>query len=63
MQAERHKVSAVLSRSHTNSKGLCTELGGLLSVEECSGTPGSASGEQVSSQVLKLLEQKTQIME
>ena len=47
---------------------LCTELGwaglmrSLLSSEECGGTSGGSSGE-ISSQVLQLLEQKTQTTE
>jgi hypothetical protein len=65
VQAGRLRVSAVPSRSLSNSKRLWTEWGwagpwrNRLSIEEYGGTSGSASEEEVSSQVLQLLEQKT----
>ena len=55
---QKDEVSAVPSRSLSNSKLLCTEPGqaGLtrspLSSEECGGTSGGSSGEKISSQVL-----------
>ena len=63
------EVSAMPSRSLGNSELLCTELGqagvtrSRLSSEECSRTSGGTTGEKISSQVLQLLEQKTQTRE
>ena len=64
--AGKDEVSAMPSRSLSNSELLCTELGwagptrSRLFSEECSGT---SDGEKVSSQVLQLLEHNTQMTE
>ena len=64
--AGKDKVSAMPSRSLSNSELLCTELGwagptrSRLFSEECSGT---SDGEKISSQVLQLLEHNTQMTE
>ena len=64
--AGKDEVSAMPSRSLSNSELLCTELGwagptrSRLFSEECSGT---SDGEKISSQVLQLLEHNTQMTE
>ena len=63
------EVSAMPSKSLSNSEQLCTESGwagpmrSRLSSEECGRTSGGSLGEKISSQMLQLLEQKTQTME
>ena len=64
--AGKDEVSAMPSRSLSNSELLCTELGwagptrSRLFSEECSGT---SDGEKISSQMLQLLEHNTQMTE
>ena len=67
--AGKDEVSAMPSRSLSNSELLCTELGwagptrSRLFSEECGRTSGGSSGEKISSQVLQLLEHNTQMTE